>query len=62
MKELETAIARYHAMKLKDILPPIDSLPVLCTDSSVINVLEILRTRHHVWVINCKEDGKLSGY
>lgn len=61
MKELEMAIAKYHAMKLKDILPPIDTLPVLCTDSSVMDVLEILRTRHHVWVINCKEDGKLTG-
>ncbi|WP_459202489.1 CBS domain-containing protein [Methanococcus sp. CF] len=61
MNELEKAIAKYHSMKLKDIIPTMDTLPVLCNNSSIKDVLEILRTRHHVWVINCKEDGKLIG-
>ncbi|ABR53971.1 putative signal transduction protein with CBS domains [Methanococcus vannielii SB] len=61
MKNLESAISKYHSIKIKHILPPPKTMPVLCFDSKIMEVLEILKTRHHVWVIDCKEDGKLIG-
>lgn len=61
MSELEKAISKYHAITLKHILPPINEVPIVCSDSPIMDVLEILKTRHHVWVISCKEEGKLIG-
>jgi len=58
---METALQKYHSIKLKHIIPPMTSMPIVCCDSSVIEVLEFLRTRHHVWVINCEEDRELLG-
>jgi CBS domain-containing protein len=48
-------------MKLSDIMPSIHSMPILTADSEIVNVLKIMRTRHHVWVVDGKDTMKLLG-
>ncbi|AEC51098.1 hypothetical protein PNA2_0180 [Pyrococcus sp. NA2] len=59
--DLERALNAFHSMKLRQITPPISSLPVLEEEAPIVNALRILRTRHHVWIVNNKEEMKLVG-
>lgn len=61
MSEVERALQTFHSLKVKQIMPPLASMPIVTVDSSIINVLKLLKTRHHVWVVNNKEDMKLEG-
>ncbi|MBA2845891.1 CBS domain-containing protein [Methanococcus maripaludis] len=61
MENLENALGKYHNIKLKHVIPPVDVMPVVCYNDPIIKVMELLRSRHHVWVINCKEEGSLLG-
>jgi len=61
MENLENALEKYHGIKLKHVIPPINTMPVVCCNDPIIKVMEILRSRHHVWVINCEEEGSLLG-
>jgi len=61
MSEVERALQTFHSLKVKQVMPPLASMPVVTVDSSIINVLKLLKTRHHVWVVNNKEEMKLEG-
>lgn len=59
--EVESALERFHSLKLTDIMPRFETMPVVTADSDLLNVLKILRTRHHVWVVDSRENMKLVG-
>ncbi|CAB49489.1 CBS domain-containing protein [Pyrococcus abyssi] len=59
--DLERALNAFHSMKLKQITPPLSQMPIVEEDSPIVDALKILRTRHHVWVVNNKEDMRLVG-
>lgn len=59
--EVESALERFHSLKLTDIMPRFETMPVVTTDSDLLSVLKILRTRHHVWVVDSRENMKLVG-
>ncbi|WP_232461023.1 CBS domain-containing protein [Thermococcus radiotolerans] len=59
--EVESALERFHSLKLADIMPRFETMPVVTADSDLLNVLKILRTRHHVWVVDSRENMKLVG-
>ncbi|WP_209732967.1 CBS domain-containing protein [Methanococcus voltae] len=61
MVEIDTALKKYHHLKIKDIMPTKDEMPIVCINNSVLDVLKLLRTRHHVWVIDTKNDNNLEG-
>lgn len=61
MTGVEKALQTFYSMKLSDIMPPIISMPIVTLDSPIVNVLKLLRTRHHVWVVNDRESMKLEG-
>ncbi len=61
MENVEKALQHFHALKLKQIMPATSSIPVVEADSAVINVLKILRTRHHVWVVKNRKNMELCG-
>ncbi|NJE09992.1 CBS domain-containing protein [Thermococcus sp. MAR1] len=59
--EVESALERFHSLKLADIMPRFETMPVVTADSDILSVLKILRTRHHVWVVESRESMKLVG-
>jgi len=59
--EVEAALERFHTLRLTDIMPGQDSMPVLPADADLLSVLKILRTRHHVWVVRDRESMELVG-
>ncbi|ASA77256.1 HPP family protein [Thermococcus sp. 5-4] len=59
--EVESALERFHSLKLGDIIPRLETMPVVTADSDLLSVLKILRTRHHVWVVDSRENMKLVG-
>lgn len=59
--ELENALEVFHSMKIESIMPKPETLPVVEKDAEIINVLKLLRTRHHVWVVESRETMKLVG-
>jgi len=61
MSEVERALQTFHSLKIKQIMPPLTSMPIVTVDSSIIDVLKLLKTRHHVWVVDNKRDMKLEG-
>ncbi len=61
MEDIGKALQHFHELKLKQIMPAASSIPVVEADSPVINVLKILRTRHHVWVVEDRKSMKLCG-
>jgi len=61
MKDVERALQTFYSMKLKNIMPSITSMPIVTVDSPIVDVLKLLRTRHHVWVVNNKEEMRLEG-
>ncbi|WP_457753771.1 CBS domain-containing protein [Thermococcus sp.] len=61
MSEVEKALQTFHSLKVKQMMPPLASMPIVTKDSPVIDVLKLLRTRHHVWVVNNREEMKLEG-
>ncbi|WP_461866906.1 CBS domain-containing protein [Thermococcus sp.] len=61
MKDVEKALQHFHSLKLKQIMPSSASIPVVEAEAPVINVLKILRTRHHVWVVKDRKSMKLCG-
>jgi len=61
MSDVERALQTFYSMKLKDIMPSIALMPIVTADSPIIDVLKLLRTRHHVWVVNNREEMKLEG-
>ncbi|NJE26376.1 CBS domain-containing protein [Thermococcus sp. MV5] len=61
MTGVEKALQTFYSMKLSDIMPPIISMPIVTLDSPIVNVLKLLRTRHHVWVVSDRESMKLEG-
>ncbi|ANF23138.1 HPP family protein [Thermococcus piezophilus] len=58
---VESALEKFHSLKLTDIMPTSETMPVVTADADLISVLKILRTRHHVWVVENKESMKLVG-
>ncbi|AHF80235.1 CBS domain-containing protein [Thermococcus paralvinellae] len=61
MSEIERALQTFHSLKVRQIMPPLASMPIVTVDSSIIDVLKLLKTRHHVWVVNNREEMKLEG-
>jgi len=61
MGDVEKALQTFYSMKLKDIMPSIPSMPIVTADSPIVDVLKLLRTRHHVWVVNNRDEMKLEG-
>ena len=61
MYDIERALQSFHSLKLGDIMPSIPSMPVVTADTPILSVLKILKTRHHVWVVEDKESMKLKG-
>ena len=61
MSEIERALQTFHSLKIRQVMPPLASMPIVTVDSSVIDVLKLLKTRHHVWVVNNRVDMKLEG-
>ncbi|EEB74230.2 HPP family protein [Thermococcus sp. AM4] len=61
MHDVERALQSFHSMKLDDIMPPIASMPIVTVDTPILTVLKILRTRHHVWVVEDRESMRLEG-
>ncbi|MFA4645918.1 CBS domain-containing protein [Pyrococcus kukulkanii] len=59
--DLERALNAFHSMKVSQITPPLAQMPIVEENSPIIDIMKILRTRHHVWVVNNKEDMKLVG-
>lgn len=59
--EVESALEILHSIKLADIMPSIETMPVVTADTDIINVLKILRSRHHVWVVDDRENRELVG-
>jgi CBS domain-containing protein len=59
--EVETALEKFHALKISEIMPKPDVMPIVTADSDLLNVLKLLRTRHHVWVVKDRESMKLVG-
>ena len=59
--EVESALESFHSLKLGDIMPKLETMPVVTADSDILSVLKILRTRHHVWVVDSRENMKLVG-
>lgn len=61
MENVERALQTFYSMKLRNIMPSITSMPIVTVDSPIVDVLKLLRTRHHVWVVNNKDEMKLEG-
>ncbi|ASJ02885.1 CBS domain-containing protein [Thermococcus profundus] len=61
MQDVERALQSFHSIKIRNIMPPITSMPVVTSDSPILNVLKLLRTRHHVWVVEDRESMRLVG-
>ncbi len=59
--DVEAALERFHSLKLASIMPRLENLPVVPADADLMSVLKVLRTRHHVWVVESREDPKLIG-
>ncbi|MFA4661657.1 CBS domain-containing protein [Pyrococcus kukulkanii] len=59
--DLERALNAFHSMKVNQITPPLAQMPVVEESSPIIDVMKILRTRHHVWVVNNRKEMKLVG-
>ncbi|NJE01209.1 HPP family protein [Thermococcus sp. JdF3] len=59
--EVESALERFYSLKLTDIMPGFETMPVVTADSDLLSILKILRTRHHVWVVDNRENMKLVG-
>ncbi|AAL81728.1 CBS domain-containing protein [Pyrococcus furiosus DSM 3638] len=59
--DLERALNAFHSMKVNQLTPPCSQMPIVEEDSPIIDVLKLLRTRHHVWVVNNRKDMKLVG-
>jgi len=59
--DIEQALEKFHALKLADISPGVSSMPIVQRDADIMSVLKILRTRHHVWVVEDRESMKLVG-
>ncbi|AFK23054.1 HPP family protein [Pyrococcus sp. ST04] len=59
--ELERALNAFHSMKVSQITPSIHQMPIVEENSPIIDALKILRTRHHVWVVDNRESMKLVG-
>ncbi|ASJ04344.1 CBS domain-containing protein [Thermococcus barossii] len=59
--EVESALESFHSLKLGNIMPKLETMPVVTADSDILSVLKILRTRHHVWVVDSRENMKLVG-
>ncbi|RLF79793.1 CBS domain-containing protein [Thermococci archaeon] len=61
MNDVERALQTFYSMKLSDIMPSVISMPIVTLDSPIVDVLKLLRTRHHVWVVSDKKSMKLEG-
>ncbi|NJE60858.1 CBS domain-containing protein [Thermococcus sp. 21S7] len=59
--EVESALESFHSLRLTDIMPRFETMPVVTADSDLLSVLKILRSRHHVWVVDSRENMKLVG-
>ncbi|NJE06455.1 CBS domain-containing protein [Thermococcus sp. M36] len=59
--EVEAALESFHSLRLADIMPRFENMPVVTADSDLMSVLKILRTRHHVWVVESREEPRLLG-
>ncbi|AIF70178.1 hypothetical protein PAP_08990 [Palaeococcus pacificus DY20341] len=61
MGDIERALQTFHSMRVSAIMPPIFSMPIVAEDSPIVDVLKLLKTRHHVWVVNNKDEMRLEG-
>ncbi|ASJ08944.1 CBS domain-containing protein [Thermococcus siculi] len=59
--EVEVALKKFHSLKLTDIMPRFETIPVVTADTDLLSILKILRTRHHVWVVKDRENMELIG-
>ncbi|WP_209477262.1 CBS domain-containing protein [Thermococcus stetteri] len=60
--DVEAALEKFHSLKLSKIMPRPDTMPIVTADSDLLNVLKLLRTGHHVWVVKDRESMELVGY
>ncbi|AFL94477.1 hypothetical protein CL1_0265 [Thermococcus cleftensis] len=60
--DIEAALERFHSLKLTDIMPRLESMPVVTADADLLSVLKVLRTRHHVWVVKDRDSMELVGF
>jgi CBS domain-containing protein len=53
----------FYEKPVKDIMKSVETkeVPILAIDASMDDVLKMLRTKSHVWVVNNLEDRKLLG-
>ena len=61
MSEIERALQTFHSIRVSDIMPSIVTMPIVTLDAPLVDVLKLLRTRHHVWVVKSREDMELEG-
>ena len=59
--DIEEALSTFHDMKVRDLMPKAEVIPVIEENAEIINVLKILRTRHHVWVVDSRDSMNLIG-
>lgn len=59
--DVEAALEKFHSLKVSEIMPRLDTMPIVTADSDLLNVLKLLRTRHHVWVVKDRESMELVG-
>lgn len=62
MKDFERALQTFHSLRVKQIMPSIPNMPIVDKNTPLIDIFKILRTRHHVWVVNNKRDMKPIGF
>ncbi|WP_297488786.1 CBS domain-containing protein [Thermococcus sp.] len=58
---LEETLETFHSLKVRAVTPRPDSMPIVEEGTGILDVLKILRTRHHVWVVEDRETMKLTG-
>jgi CBS domain-containing protein len=59
--DVEAALEKFHSLKVSEIMPKLDTIPIVTADSDLLNVLKLLRMRHHVWVVKDRESMELVG-
>ncbi|NJF25432.1 CBS domain-containing protein [Thermococcus sp. Bubb.Bath] len=57
----ESALEKFHAIRLMDIAPDLKTIPMVESNTDILDVLKILRTRHHVWVVENRKTMRLVG-
>ncbi|MDY6985725.1 MAG: CBS domain-containing protein [Candidatus Thermoplasmatota archaeon] len=53
----------FYEKKVKEIMKSVETkeVPIIVVDASIDDVLKMLRTKNHVWIVNNQDDKKLLG-